>query len=172
VPDLLRQPRKNIRLPGYDYSTSGAYFVTIVTRGRELLFLEQELRAAAETCWRWLEIQYAHVSLDEFVVMPNHLHGVLVIKDAEGGQSQTGSNYPAARPKPLGGLIGAFKTVSTQEINKLRGIAGVPVWQRNYYERIVRNDAELARIRDYILANPLMWADDPENPDRAATKSS
>jgi putative transposase len=67
-----RQPRKNIRLPGYDYSTSGAYFVTIVTRGREVLFLDQELKDAAERCWRWLETQYAHVLLDEFVIMPNH----------------------------------------------------------------------------------------------------
>jgi putative transposase len=100
------------------------------------------------------------------------LHGVLVINGTERDHSQLASDQVAARLKPLGGLIGAFKTVSTQEINRLRGIADVPVWQRNYYERIVRNDEELTRIRDYIVANPLMWADDPENPNQALTKSS
>jgi REP-associated tyrosine transposase len=162
--------RKKIRLPGYDYSSTGAYFVTTGTRGRELLFLDHELKDTAERCWRWLETQYAHVLLDEFVVMPNHFHGVLVIKDAEEGHTESASDQVLVKIKPLGGLIGAFKTVSTQEINRLRGIAGVPVWQRNYYERIVRDDEELTRIRDYILANPLMWADDPENPDRVPAK--
>jgi putative transposase len=71
--------------------------------------------------------------------------------------------------KPLGRLIGAFKTVSTKQINKIRLTPDLPLWQRNYYEHVVRNDDELNRIREYILQNPLQWELDPENPNKIDT---
>ena len=88
--------------------------------------------------------------------MPNHLHGIIVRDDRGGLQTEN--------PKPLGGLIGAFKTVSTKGINQLRNNPGCPVWQRNYYERVIRNERELATVRQYIVNNPMKWALDKDNP--------
>ncbi len=114
-------------------------------------------------CWEWLGRQYQHVDLDGWVVMPNHLHGVIMIDDVGRGGSRTAPT-DMAKCKPLERLIGAFKTVSTKQINILRGMSGLPVWQRNFYEHIIRSEDELNRIRRYIEDNPLMWQADRENP--------
>ena len=164
--------RRSIRLQGYDYSQAGAYFVTIVTWQREMLFGkivngEMKLNEFGEIVsqkWQWLETQYEYMELGAWVVMPNHFHGILVIHDDGRGGSR-----PAPTPtkrKSLGGLIGAFKTVSTKQINLLRNTEGQVVWQRNYYEHIIRNESEMDRITRYIESNPARWADDDENPTR------
>jgi len=164
--------RHSIRLQGYDYSQAGAYFVTIVAWQREMLFGEiingemklNEFGEIVSQKWQWLETQYEYVELCAWVIMPNHHHGILVIHDDGRGGSR-----PAPTPikrKPLGGLIGAFKTVSTKQINLLRDTEGQVVWQRNYYERIIRNELEMDRITRYIESNPTRWADDDENPNR------
>jgi REP element-mobilizing transposase RayT len=128
-----------------------------------LLLEEPDFRVVAEQTWIWPGRQYAFVELDEFVIMPNHLHGIIIINDrCRGGSRTAPTNRP--RPKPLGRLVGAFKTVSTNRINEMRGTAELPVWQRNYYEHIIRNEAELAHVRQYIADNPERWNDDPENP--------
>jgi len=162
--------RHSVRLKGYDYSQAGAYFVTIVAWQREMLFgeiINEEMvlnnfgKIVAEK-WLWLETQYEYVELGAWVIMPNHLHGILVIYD-----NGRGGSRPAPTPtkhKPLGGLIGAFKTVSTKQINLLRDTEGQVVWQRNYYEHIIRNEREMDRISRYIESNPTRWADDNENP--------
>ena len=167
--------RRSIRLQGYEYSQAGAYFVTIVAWQREMLFGEivnEEMalndfgRIASEK-WQWLETQYEYVELGAWVIMPNHLHGILVIHDDGRGGSR-----PAPTPikrKPLGGLIGAFKTISTKQINILRDTEGQVVWQRNYYEHIIRNEPEMDRITRYIESNPSAWMDDDENPNRVRT---
>ena len=111
--------------------------------------------------WQWLENQYPYVELGAWVVMPNHSHGILIIHDDGRGGSRT---TPTMRRKPLGRLIGAFKTVSTKHINLLRDTEGQVVWQRNYYERIIRDEREMDRIWRYIESNPSTWADDNENP--------
>ena len=160
--DPLTHRRRSIRLHGYDYAGSGVYFVTVVTKGREALFEDEALRLIVEDSWRWLGSQYPRVSLDTFVLMPNHLHGILALEDRHGrGGSRTA---PTDHPKHLGRLIGAFKTVSTKRINLTRATPGALVWQRNYYERIIRDEEELNRVRQYIIDNPLHWEDDPENP--------
>ncbi len=100
--------------------------------------------------WCWLASQYDYVLLDKYVVMPNHIHGILVIGNRT--------------CKPLGRIIGAFKTVSTKQINKLRKTPGIPIWHRNYYERVVRNEKELMNIREYIMNNPSQWEQDTDNP--------
>jgi putative transposase len=155
--------RHSIRLRGYDYSQPGMYYVTICTQDKKHLFGEvvegeMKLNGYAEiiaACWRWLQKSRLDVQLDEWVLMPNHLHGILRIVERRGG-SRT------APTKPLGRLIGAFKTVSAIRINEIRNTPGAPVWQRNYYEHIIRNEDELNKIRKYIRTNPLRWATDPE----------
>jgi len=127
--------------------------------------------------WKWLAEQYDHVDLDEWTIMPNHMHGILVITDAGGGDLRRGGsrtaltgtaptrNAPAKR-KPLGRLIGAFKTVSTKHINILRNMPGTKLWQRNYWEHIIRNETELQHIREYIQNNPASWQGDALHPDQ------
>lgn len=128
-------------------------------------------------CWQWLSHQHPYVDLDEWVVMPNHLHGIIVINTHGRGGSRTAptgiaptENVPTGiaptngiKHKSLGRLIGAFKTVSTKQINITRNMPGALVWQRNYHERIIRNEKALTNIRRYIAENPLRWAFDAEN---------
>ena len=113
--------------------------------------------------WQWLGMQYDYMELSEWVIMPKHMHGIIVVTDGRGG-SRTA---PTVKRKPIGRIIGAFKTVSTKRINELRSTPGVAVWQRNYYERIIRDESSLNRMRQYILDNPLRWQVDRENPDAA-----
>ena len=111
------RPRRNsLRLKGYDYTQPGAYFVTICTKNRECLFGEivggilklNEYGDIVAKSWQWLEQQYSYVELDVWVVMPNHLHGIIIITDTSND----------IKPKPLGRLVGAFKTVSAKKINQ------------------------------------------------------
>jgi REP element-mobilizing transposase RayT len=160
--------RKSIRLAGYDYTSEGAYFVTICTRDFCCLFDHRAvreppvLRDVVVDSWLWLATRYSYVSLDEYVLMPNHLHGILIIENVCTGGS--GAALSNTKPKSLGSLIGAFKTVSTKHINKMRRTPGAKIWQRNYFDRIVRNEEELTRIREYILENPLNWDKDKYHP--------
>ena len=156
--------RRSIRLPGYDYASAGAYFVTIVVRERELLFEHESYGDAVRKAWLALPFTNPHVKLDTYVVMPNHFHGIIWLDGPRRGGSRTAPTNTARPSKPLGRLVGAFKTTSTKAINSMRGTPAVPVWQRNYYERIIRDEAELNRVRQYISDNPAKWAEDPENP--------
>lgn len=172
--------RRSIRLKGYDYTTAGAYFITICTRQRECLFgtiedgemgLNQFGQIVADT-YLWLASQYLHVHLDQWVVMPNHLHGIIVLTDyPRKGDSriaptpEIAPTLDMANRKSLGRLIGAFKTVSTKQINLIRDTPGTRVWQRNYYEHIIRDDRALQHIRQYIQNNPLSWWQDQLHPD-------
>jgi putative transposase len=168
--------RRSIRLKDYDYSQAGGYFVTLGVRRRESLLghvLDGKMRMnemgrIVEDCCKWLCGQYEYVSLDEWIVMPNHLHGIVLIVDKCGGGSRTAPTNVVR--KPLGRLIGAFKTTSTKRINEMRDTSGISFWQRNYYEHIVRNEDELNQIREYILYNPLQWQFDRENPERIQSK--
>jgi len=160
--DPARHHRRSVRLARYDYARPGAYFVTIVCRDRVLLLDDPHFRAVTEETWFWLADQYAFVSLDAFVIMPNHLHGIIVINQTRRGGSRTAPTT-GPRRKTLGRLVGAFKTVSTKRINGIRGTPGLPVWQRNYYERVIRDEDEMNRVRAYIAENPLRWEEDPEN---------
>jgi putative transposase len=162
--------RRSIRLQGYDYASAGAYFITICTEKRKCLLGDivngqmvlNDLGRVVSRAWEWLGKQYDYVETVELVVMPNHLHGVIIINDESTGGSRTAPTEQAASRKPIGGLVGAFKTVSTKGVNSLRGTPGVPVWQRNYYEHIIRNDDDMTSIRQYIQDNPAGWEKDPE----------
>ena len=170
--------RHSIRLAGYDYSQSGVYYVTICTRDRVCLFggvadgetILNDFGKTVAVSWEWLGTRYDHVELDEWVVMPNHIHGIILIVDDDNGSQfdrRGGSRTaPTGQRKPIGRLIGAFKTVSTKRINERCHTPGAIVWQRNYYEHIIRDETELNRIREYIAANPARWCKDRENPCR------
>ena len=160
--DPARHHRRSIRLRDYDYAQAGVYFVTIVTKNRITVFEQTATKAIVEETWEWLADRYHHVDLDEYIVMPNHLHGIVVIRSVGRGGSRTAPTASIKRKAP-GRLIGAFKTVSTKQINLLQGTAGGAVWQRNFYERIVRDQDELNRIRQYIGNNTVAWETDPEN---------
>jgi putative transposase len=114
--------------------------------------------------WESLSKRYSYVHLESYIVMPNHFHGILEI--AELDDRCRGGARPAPtgsiKIKPLGQLMGAFKTVSAKQNNQLRSTPGMPVWQRNYYEHIIRNQSDLESIAGYILANPIHWPEDPE----------
>lgn len=110
-----------------------------------------------------------YVDIDEWVVMPNNMHGILIINDNCKGGSRTAPTETMRR-KSLGRLIGAFKTVSSKQINQTRSIPGYPVWQRNYYEHIIRSEEEMDRIRQYIIDNPVKWALDEDNPENIICK--
>jgi len=166
--------RRSIRLPEYDYSQDGWYFITICTKSQKCLFGKfangqiqlYEYGRIVDKCWRWLSNQYDYVHLDEYVVMPNHLHGIINICR---GSSRTALTRIAPtrntqKCKPLSRLIGAFKTISTKRINNIQKTPGSKLWQRNYYEHIIHNEEELNRIRQYIADNPANWQTDEENP--------
>ena len=163
-PIVLPQ-RRQLRLHGCDYAFPGVYFVTICSAGKRPVFgsIRGErivLSPAGEIVrseWIALVERFSRLVLDEFVIMPNHLHGVLAFVGHAGGAS----------PSPtLFEVIGTFKSISTIKVNKLLGRRGVPLWQRSYYEHIVRTGEDLRKIQGYILENPLMWSLDPENPNR------
>ncbi len=166
--------RRTIRLKGYDYSQAGAYFVTICVRNRQCVLgdvfdgemkLSEYGKVAVES-WHWLARRFTYIELDEWIVMPNHLHGIIVIHDDQ--ISRGDSRIAPTGRKSLGRLMGAFKTVSTKRINEMRKTPGAKLWQRNYFEHIVRNPNSLDRIREYIGTNARFWQSDKENPDKGA----
>jgi len=162
--DPDRQHRQSIRFSRYDYTRSGLYFVTLCVHGRECIFGEIDESSQVRLTydgqsvrWAWeaLPGHFPHIGLDAFVVMPNHVQGILELRNME---------PPCSRRHPVPEVIRALKSFSARRINKRRGTPGVPVWQRNYYERILRDEEDLVNVRRYIADNPLKWADDPENP--------
>ena len=147
--------RRKVRLAGYDYSQPGAYFVTICARNRESIFGEivagqmqhNQLGKHVASCWTKIPSHFIHVVLDALVVMPNHLHGILLLSDVVG----------AGHARPLPVIIGSFKSATSKQ-------AGTNIWQRSYWEHIIRDENELNRTRHYIEDNPVRWLTDQEHP--------
>jgi putative transposase len=162
--------RRSIRLKNYDYSTAGEYFVTICSHDREHLFGEivgEEMRLneyglIVQQTWQDLIHHIPDIELDEFVCMPDHIHGIIIILDSMVGAG----SEPAPTEKRLSEIVRQLKTFSAKRINEKRKSTGIPVWQRNYYEHIVRDDNDLHNTREYIFNNPLQWYFDEENLNR------
>jgi REP element-mobilizing transposase RayT len=152
--------RRSIRLPGFDYRSHGWYFPTLVTLGRECLFDHPTLRSIAETFWTRLPLHFPHLTIDEWVLMPNHLHAILVLM---GGKPDGPIPADGVASGSLGAIIGNYKSISTRRINAIRKLEGRQVWQRNYYEHIIRSECELEGIRTYIRDNPANWLLDREH---------
>lgn len=177
--DPQRHHRRSIRLNGYDYSRAGAYFVTVCTKGRACLFGDivhglmvlNEAGRVVDECWKDIPSHFPQVELDEFVVMPNHIHGIVRIMDAVGAKHL--SPLPSRRPgtsHTLGSVIRGFKIGVTKWMRANTDVHDV--WQRNYHEHIIRDEASLNRIREYMANNPASWADDAENPDHVRPADS
>ncbi len=170
--------RRSIRLRNYDYSQAGAYFVTICTHHRECLFGEITNRAMrlndagkiAAQCWQDIPVHFSHAALDEWTVMPNHVHGIIVITDT--ARRGTARRAPTTERfgKPVSGslptVVRSYKSAVTRHINILRDTPGNRLWQPNYWEHIIRNENELHRIREYIRNNPARWQEDALHPDQ------
>jgi REP-associated tyrosine transposase len=209
APDRGLHRRRSIRLAEYDYAAPGAYFLTICSHARKCVFgsvvdgqmvLSSPGRIVA-ACWEAIPEHFRRMALDAFVVMPNHVHGILVITDRaharEGGKEmpvgashamlarEGGEEIPAvgawhAMPLPtrrrfsappadaLSAVVGSFKAAATRRINVMQRTPGAPIWQRNYYEHVIRNEDDLQAIRQYIADNPLRWQFDAENPERCS----
>lgn len=196
--------RRSIRKKGYDYSDPGVYYITICSHDQEQLFGVVENNCVSlngygeivRNTWYDLVNHVGGITLDAFVVMPNHFHGIVVIGDIDVGTNDNdvggmkyvvgadtvgiGANVSAvgagSEPAPtesmittgftspnapnvpkrhgLPEIVRQLKTFSARRINQMRGTPGVPVWQRNYYERIIRDDSELYHVRQYIINNP------------------
>ena len=163
-----RHHRRSIRLRGYDYTRSGAYFVTICTDQRRSLFgrvVDGEMHLSSlgriiDTHWHRLIDQADGVALDAFVIMPNHVHAILLLTQGTKSVRNSAPSSPRPPSRSLGAIIGNLKSVAARRINQVRRTPGARVWQRNYYEHIVRDEGELALIRAYIAQNPARWAED------------
>ncbi len=167
--DPFKHHRRSIRLKEYDYSQAGVYFVTIcINHGQTLLgkiqdsemFPSQAGQMVAE-CWDALPKRFPNIDLDMFTLMPNHIHGIIVILDTNLNVNNN--------PVTLGNIVGAFKSISTHKyIEKVETHDWQPfykkLWQRNFYERIIRNERELNAIRTYIMNNPANWDADKLHP--------
>lgn len=164
--------RQSKRLRGYDYSQVGAYFITICTHNKECAFGNivngemrlNELGQVVEMEWLKTAKIRDNVELDEFVVMPNHIHGIVVITESYVGATGRSPLPNGPAPKSIGAIIAGFKSAVTKRVNEMRHTPGVPIWQRNYHEHIIRDEDDLHQIQLYIVNNPLRWELDSENP--------
>jgi putative transposase len=185
--------RHSPRLREYDYALNGAYFVTLCTQGRECVFGEVSdgvlvpngAGQMVQEIWKGLPEQFPTIELDEWVLMPNHFHGIIVIVGASlvGARkptqpadptqnrqiAETVNKAPTRDAPTLGDVLGAFKSITTNHyIQCVKNECWPPfhgkLWQRSYHDRIIRNEDELERIREYILLNPGRWEEDPNHP--------
>jgi putative transposase len=176
--------RRSIRLKEYDYSQSGAYFVTICAHDRECLFGEivdgkmilNDVGRMVQAIWDDIPSHYAGIDTDAFIIMPNHIHTIIFIvgaapcgrPDSDNGQAR-GPAPTENTPLSLADVVHRFKTMTTKRYADGVKQIGWPafagrLWQRNYYERVIRNEDELNEIRQYIVDNPAKWDTDEENP--------
>ena len=183
--DADKHHRRSIRLRGWGYTQGGAYFVTICTHQGECLFDDPTLRDIAEQTWQELPNRFASITLDEFVFMPNHVHFIVWLNPRGDDGAGVGAQFncaptgrPADEPTPIGNrfkvdkqrptlgqIVRTFKALVTRRIHQVQPEISF-AWQRNYYERVIRNERELHAIRQYIRDNPAHWAEDAENPAR------
>ena len=171
--------RRSIRIKGYDYTQGGAYFITICVRGRECLLgsvVDSQVQLSqygeiADACWQAIPDHFEHVEIDAFVVMPNHIHGIVCIANRDPGKALASSSEHIG--KPVSGsiptIVRSYKAAITKGVNQLQDRPSAPFWQRNYYERIIRDELSLQRIREYIANNPCRWEQDQLHPTHPLT---
>jgi len=165
-----RSRRRTIRLKDYDYRACGMYFVTICTCERAPLFgmlengkmLVNSVGGVAKMMWEALPSRFPGLQVDAFVIMPNHVHGIIVMP----GRGPGAMN----RAPTLGEIVRVYKAVATRSIRA--GSDPGFAWQRNYYEHVIRDEGSLNRIREYIRVNPAWWAKDSENPSAGHANTS
>ena len=168
--------RRSIRYAGYEYTEPGGYFITILTHKRFPLFgtlSDGEMQLSrlgdlVKSCWIGLPNRFSFIALDEFVIMPDHFHGIIIINEKSGVQNTSDREH---RPESttlqkgsLGSIIAAYKSSVTRIFNSLQRTRGIEVWHRNYYERIIRDEDELNLTREYIRTNPWQSEEVDANP--------
>jgi putative transposase len=159
--------RRPLRLRGFDYTEEGLYFVTVCTHERRCFLgrIEGEcailnrLGTIVDRQIVGLPERLAGVGIDMYTVIPNHVHAIVLL----GTRARQASPLRVG----LGQVVAAFKSGSAREINRIRRTPGARVWQRGYHDHVVRDDADLQRVREYLQTNPIRWALDPENPARS-----
>jgi len=176
VYDPDKHHRRSIRLPSYDYASVGAYFATVCAHDRARIFGEvadgamhlARIGNIVDECLKAIPEHFENVIVDAAIVMPNHVHVILVIaKRDERARGITGASgngmatrrFIAPGPGSVGTILGTFKAAATREVNQPR-VKGFILWQRSFYERVIRNDREMNAFREYIELNPLNWRKD------------
>ena len=171
--NLSHRNRKTIRLRNYDYSKPGAYFVTMCVLDRTCIFGEiknnkmhlNEFGEILNSTWNDLPNHIENIVLDEFIIMPNHVHGIIIIQETkEPADSGTKNDYT------LSEIIRQLKTLSARRINQARKTPGISIWQRSFFDHIGRDESDLYLTRQYIQNNPLNWDSDDENPEGKSPK--
>ena len=155
--------RHSVRLKGWDYREAGRYVVTVCTHEKSCLFSQikegkielTELGKIVHDEWTNAARIRADVRLDEFIIMPNHLHGILILR--EDPKKRSGGEHSTLVSGSLGAIIGQFKSSVTKQAGESMGLASFKVWHRGYFERIIRDDVELFFVQDYIATNPSRW---------------
>jgi REP element-mobilizing transposase RayT len=173
------------RLKNWDYSSNGYYYITICTKNRECLFgniagEKMQLSTIGEIvlqCWNDSFVMRKELSCDQFVIMPNHIHGIVIIEklvethgnasghgiETQGLASLQDNNKPHRMPKSVSSFIGGFKSAVTKRVNEIRHTPGAAIWQNRFYDHIIRDEKSLQRIREYIVNNPMNWQTDEQN---------
>jgi len=170
--------RHSIRLQKFDYSQNGAYFITICSYNKQCLFgrvINDEMRLSefgqiASKCWHDITSHFSFVIPDLFVIMPNHIHGILNITDTNcrgiacyAPSERKSNRFGGVTPSSVSSIVRSYKSAVTKSLNRLHLSTGTPIWQRNYYEHVIRDEEELIRVREYIQHNPLKWDEDEYN---------
>lgn len=173
--------RKSLRVKGYDYSSNGAYFITIIVKERKEVLgqivngkvVHTDIGKIAYKNWLEIPNHFNNIEIDEFIVMPNHIHGILKIEKGEKGKlNSVGTQYIDSTdekinrfqhivPGSISTVIRSYKASVTREVNRKNYNFK---WQRGFYDRILRNEKELQKSREYIINNPLKWELDKNNP--------
>jgi REP element-mobilizing transposase RayT len=179
--DPSQYHRRSIRLRNFDYGQPSAYFVTICARDRECLFgqiedgkiLLNRFGLVLEEEWHRTAQIRPGLKLDAFCIMPNHIHGIIILTGSPLSADRRGTMHRAPTifeqfGKPtsnsIPSIVRGFKSASTVGINEIRSTPGTPVWQRSYYEHVIRNEIDLEDVRQYIESNPFKWLEDKEHP--------
>ena len=153
--------RKNLRLSHYDYSESGYYFITICSHHMKCIFGNisdsnmylTEVGNIIEQSWKQSSKLRQNISLHEFVIMPNHFHAIVEIKELLSNSSLLTDN----RKTKLGDIVKGFKSSVTGSARRLHGLDRMIIWQRGYHEHVIRNEESLMKIKEYVINNPLKW---------------
>ena len=175
-----RGTRRSTRLPEFDYSRVGMYFVTICAEQRRCIFgqahgseiVQSRIGEIVRACWIEIPEHFPNVKVESYVVMPNHLHGILTIDtklpdaNLRDKPPLTSELFGRPVPKSIPTIIRSFKSAASKRARESGLMTAGSIWQRGYFERVLRNTREYVDVTNYILQNPVRWADDEENPAR------
>lgn len=176
--DPHKHHRRSMRLKGYNYTQAGAYFITICCQHGQCLFghiengemILNDWGCIVEQEWQKTAVLRPNIRLDVSQIMPNHFHATFWIVEAVSPSQNRIRQFGKPQKGAVGTIVGSFKAAVTHAINDLRQTKGVSVWQRGYYDQIIRNERHLTAVRQYIINNPANWKSDTLHPDAPPNK--